>query len=174
MKNMTGFDFKARFISSQPRVPSEPDLGLDEFVVYEAGQVCSLAPQDAELLVKQGLPRDAAPFLSFEAYSSSQIAHRLMVYGISEDYFPLGQNGSGDVLAIDRRSREVVYFNHDFDNARVFINSTLVLFAQCLCIFQEHLLDSTMERCLVEIARVDSAAAVPGTMWADAVSEELC
>jgi hypothetical protein len=68
---MTGFDFKARFISSQPRVPSEPDLGLDEFVVYEAGQVCSLAPQDAELLVKQGLPRDAAPFPSFEAYSSS-------------------------------------------------------------------------------------------------------
>lgn len=176
MKNMTGFDFKARFISSQPRVPSEPDLGLglDEFVAYKAGQVCSLAPLDAELLVEQGLPRDAAPFLSFEAYSSSQIAHRLMVYGISEDYFPLGQNGSGDVLAMDLRSREVVYFNHDFDNARVFINSTLVLFAQCLCIFQEHLRDSTMERCLVEIARVDSAAAVPGTMWADAVSEELC
>ncbi|QJI38584.1 SUKH-4 family immunity protein [Pseudomonas sp. ADAK13] len=171
---MTGFDFKARFIAALPFVPPELDLCLGEFVVYEAGQVSALAPQDSQFLLKQGLPRDAAPFLSFEAYSASQIAHRLTVYGLSNDYFPLGHNGSGDVLAIDRRSREVVCFNHDFDNERVFINATLMQFAQCLCLFQEHLRDGRIDRCLAEIERVDPAAAVPGAMWTDAVSEELC
>ncbi|MCS3418648.1 hypothetical protein M2399_003823 [Pseudomonas sp. BIGb0450] len=171
---MTGFDFKARFLAALPIFPPEPDLSFDEFVVYEAGEFCSLAAQDAQFLVKQGLPRDAAPFLSFEAYSAGEIAHRLTVYGISEDHFLLGHNGSGDALAIDRRTREVVSFNHDFNNERVFINSTLMLFAQCLCIFQEHLRDSTIERCLAEIERVDPAAAAPSAMWAGAVSEELC
>ncbi|MGC6372167.1 hypothetical protein [Pseudomonas sp. K2I15] len=55
----------------------------------------------------------------------------------------------------------------------MFINSTLMLFAQCLCIFQEHLRNSRIERCLAETEQVDPAAAVPGAMWADAVSEEL-
>jgi len=38
VKNMTGFDFKVRFISALPFVPPELDLRLDEFVVFEAGR----------------------------------------------------------------------------------------------------------------------------------------
>lgn len=170
---MSEFDFKARFISALPSVPPELGLGFEEFVVYERSRLGAIAPQDADFLVTHGLPRDAAPFLSFAAYSEAQIAQRLSVFGISDNYFPLGHNGSGDVVAIDRLSREVVYLNHDVDNARVFINSTLSLFAQCLCIFQEHLRDNRLQWCLAEIERVDPAAAMPGTMWAEAVNEEF-
>ncbi|WP_459749120.1 SUKH-4 family immunity protein [Pseudomonas sp. 3A(2025)] len=147
------------------------DLGLDEFVVYERDLLASLAVQDADFLVEQGLPCDAAPFLSFAAYTEAQRTHRLSVFGIGDDYFPIGHNGSGDVLAIERSSREVVYLNHDFNNERVFINSTLLQFAECLCIFQEHLRDNRMAFCLTEIERIDPAAARPGTMWAEAVKE---
>lgn len=168
---MTDFDFRARFVSALPSVPPELDLCFDEFVVYERSRLGAIAPQDADFLVDQGLPCDAAPFLSFAAYSEAEIAHRRSVYAIADHYFPLGHNGSGDVVALDGLNREVVYLNHDFDNERVFINTTLTLFAQCLCIFQEHMRDNRLAWCLAEIERVDPAAAVPGTMWAEAVNE---
>lgn len=168
---MANFDFKARFISALPPLP--PDLALGEFVAYRYGNLSSLAAQDAAFLVNQGMPRDAAPFLSFEAYSEPQVNQRRVVFGIDADYFPLGHNGSGDVLAIGCRNREIVYFNHDFDNARVFINSTLAQFAECLCVYQAHLRDDRMNSCLAQIARVDGAAALPGTMWAEDIRASL-
>lgn len=168
---MTRLDFKARFISALPSLPAELDLGLDEFVVYARSELSSIAAQDADFLVEQGLPCDAAPFLSFAAYTESQRTHRLSVFGLCDDYFPIGHNGSGDIVAIDRVSREIVYLNHDFNNERVLINSTLLQLAECLCVFQEHLRDNTMAFCLTQIERIDPAAAVPGTMWAEAVRE---
>lgn len=132
-----------------------------------------MAEHDAEFLLEQGLPESAAPFLNFAAYSAAEATRRRTIFGVAEHYFPLGHTGSGDVLALDCRSGEVVYFNHDFNHERMLINTSLRLFAQSLCVFQQHLRDNTMVRCLAEIERIDPVAAAPGSMWADDVSAEL-
>ena len=170
---MSDFDFKTLFVAALPSLPSGLDVQLDEFIFWEPGQLPLMAEEDAEFLVEQGLPDSAAPFLSFAVYSGTEATRRRTIFGVADHYFPLGHTGSGDVLALDSQTREVVYFNHDFNNQRVFINATLQLFAQCLCVFQQHLRDSTMARCLDEIGRIDPVAAAAGSMWAEEVSAEL-
>lgn len=170
---MTDFDFKAQFIAVLPSTPPELDLDFAEFIAFNPSDLAGMPAEEAGFLLKQGLRRDAPPFLSFEAYSAPEIVRRLTIFGIADHYYPLGHTGSGDVLVLDQETREIVYFNHDADNARVFINSTLLQFARCLCIFQAHLRDATLEHCLANIQQVDPAAAEPGTMWADEVNAEL-
>ena len=167
-------NFKDRFISSLPAVPPDLDLRLNEFVVFDANVIpVRLAKEDSCLLVEHGLPRDAAPFLSFHAYSPSEIDSHKQHFGTPESYFPIGHNGSGDILAIDTDSREVVYFNHDNHNQRVFINSSVRQFAESLCIYQEHLGKGAMANCLGAIAAIDTRAATTGSMWQAEVSSEL-
>ncbi|WP_321781745.1 SUKH-4 family immunity protein [Burkholderia pyrrocinia] len=116
-------------------------------------------------LMEEGLPRTAPPFLSFSNYSASEIADLHGNGVIPEKFVPLGQNGPGDVLGIDAATNEVLYFNHDASNLRVFINSTLALFLESLCIYQEHLHGGTMPSCLGAIAKIDPPAARPPSMW---------
>jgi hypothetical protein len=167
-------NFKDRFVSSLPAVPPDLDLRLDEFVVFDTNVIpARLAKEDSYLLGKHGLPRYAAPFLSFHAYSQPEIESRKQHLGIPESYFPIGHNGSGDILAIDTDSREVVYFNHDSHNQRVFINSSVRQFAESLCIYQEHLGNGAMAECLGAIAAIDTRASTIGSMWQAEVSSEL-
>ena len=146
---------------------------MDEFVVFHIANLAMLDDADSAFLLEQGLPRDASPFLSFAAYTPEEIRERLDTFAVSKDYFPIGHNGSGDIVAIDTNRGEVVYFNHDANNLRVFINSTLPLFAECLCIFQEHLRSGMMHSCLSDIEAVDAKAAKTGSMWHDAVLAEI-
>lgn len=167
-------NFKDRFVASLPETPADLDLHFDEFVLFDPESLPDrLAGEDSSLLAAQGLPRDAAPFLSFYAYSQPEIEFRVQIFGLSESYFPIGQNGSGDVVAIDMDSRHVIFFNHDRYNERVFINSSLPQFAESLCIYQEHLTKEAMHNCLDAIAIIDSRAADPGSMWHAEVSSEL-
>ena len=167
-------NFKDRFIASLPETPAHLDLHLDEFVAFNAGTLPGrLIKEDSDLLAAQGLPRDASPFLSFYAYSQPEIESRKQIFGIPESCFPIGHNGSGDVVAIDLDSREVIYFNHDYYNQRIFINSSLPQFAESLCIYQEHLSKKAMANCLDAIAAIDARAAISGSMWQAEVSSEL-
>lgn len=164
------FDFRRRFIAS---LPGNLDLRLDEFIDFDPAVVSGLHSEDSAFLLNDGLPRDAAPFLHFEAYSKEQLGNCAKTFGLSEPVFPIGQNGSGDVVAIDLSSREVVYFNHDANNLRVFINSSLAQFAESLCIYQEHLSTQTMPLCLAAISASDAKAARVGTMWHEEVQAEV-
>ncbi|WP_339481538.1 SUKH-4 family immunity protein [Pseudomonas sivasensis] len=136
---MTDFDFKTHFISVLPPNPPGLDLGFDEFITFNPSDLATLPAPDAEFLLKHGLPRDAAPFLSFEAYSQAEAQRRLAIFAIANHYYPLGHTGSGDVIALDRHSGTIVYFNHDAHHARVLINTSLPQFARSLCVFQAHL-----------------------------------
>ncbi len=166
-------NFKQRFIAALPAMPPNLDLRWDEFAEFDRVTVAPLFSRDADFLAEQGLPCDASPFLSFVAYSRAEIDQRLQVFGLSSNCFPIGHNGSGDVLAIDMDTREVVYFNHDFHNLRVFINSTLQQFAESLCIYQEHLRDETMATCLAQIGKIDAPAVLIDSMWYNEVTSEL-
>ncbi|MDB5339702.1 MAG: hypothetical protein JWN70_5321 [Planctomycetaceae bacterium] len=170
---MAKLDFRRRFLAGLPAIPAELGLRLDEFVQFDTSTVHLLDSEDATLLLAQGLPHDASPFLSFEAYSSEQLDSRFETFGVSKSYFPIGHNGSGDVLAIDLNTREVVYFNHDLEDARVFVNSSLIQFLECLCIFQEHLTQETMASCLADIATSDHKATAPGALWHNEVGNEV-
>jgi hypothetical protein len=170
---MTAQDFKPRFLAALPTMPVGLDLHLDEFVVFENADLSGLAEEDAVFLVTQGLPRDASPFLSFAAYTQDEIEQRLETFALPQNIFPIGHNGSGDILAIDKDSGEVVYFNHDANNLRVFINSSLLQFAECLCVYQEHLISEKMRQCIVAIAAVDSAAALTSSMWNSEIIAEV-
>jgi hypothetical protein len=159
-------NFKDRFIASLPEIPADLDLHLDEFVVFDPNLIPrSLTKEESDLLTRQGLPRDASPFLSFHAYSRNEIESRKEIFGIPEFCFPIGHNGSGDVLVIDMNNQEIIYFNHDNYNERVFINSSILQFAESLCIYQEHRTKRTMVNFLDAIASIDSKASNPGTMW---------
>jgi hypothetical protein len=170
---MTPHDFKPRFLAALPTMPAGLDLHWDEFVVFENSVLSDLAQEDIDFLTTQGLPHDAPPFLSFTAYTRHEIEQRLETFVLPENIFPIGHNGSGDILAIDKNLRDVVYFNHDANNLRVFINSTLLQFAECLCVFQEHLKSESMHQCLAAIAAVDSAAAKASSMWHSEIMAEV-
>ncbi len=157
--------FKQRFLSGLPETPPELDLQLDEFTVFESTDLPGLNDNAKRLLVEEGLPRTASPFLSFSCYGDIEINDLRESGAIPEQFVPLGQNGSGDLLGIDTTTNEVVYLNHDSHNHRVFINSTLDQFLECLCIFQEHLYSKTRRSPLSAIAKIDPRAAEKGAMW---------
>ena len=168
-------NFKNRFIASLPEAPPDLDLRWDQFVTFDPAVLenIPLASEDSALLTTQGLPCDASPFLSFHAYTKAELTSRKETFGIPDTYFPIGHNGSGDVLAIDLKTRDVVYFNHDNNNERILINSTLPLFAESLCIYQEHLASYRMSSCISAIAMIDSSATFPNTMWHEEISSEI-
>lgn len=170
---MTHDNFKSRLIGGLPAVPPELDLRLDEFVRFEANNLHLLAQEDTEFLITQGLPRQASPFLSFSAFSETEIQELIEMSALQSHYFPIGQNGSGDLVAIDLDSREVVYFNHDSNNCRIFINSTVSQFAECLCIYQEHLIANKMVNCLAVIGKIDGKSVVEGNMWNSEIMTEI-
>src|SRR5687767_1957358 len=81
-------------------------------------------------LTEYGLPRDAAPGLSFDSWESETIPTPNQVLRIDfeelHDYLMIGSNGSGDPICIDlKTNNEVVYLNHDNYFERVFMNSSI-------------------------------------------------
>lgn len=170
---MSHFDFKTRFIAALPPVPPGLDLHWDQFVTFDPDTLSALDAEDAAFLIEQSLPCDASPFLSFAAYTPNDIEERLSTLGLPQACFPIGHNGSGDIIGVDTKTREVVYFNHDASNLRVFINSTLSLFAEGLCIYQEHLRAGVMRSCLSAIEKIDARAVEAGSMWRSEVDAEI-
>ncbi|MGG4774060.1 SUKH-4 family immunity protein [Paenalcaligenes sp. Me52] len=158
--------FKQRFCAGLPQTPPELDLPLDAFIVFESESLPDDMGADAkQLLLAEGLPESAPPFLSFSTYSTDDIESLRAFGDIPASFFPLGQTAYGDLLGIDTDTKEIVYFNHDNNNQRVFINTSLAQFLECLCAYQEHLHAETRTSPLDAIEQVDAPAAQPGTMW---------
>jgi len=166
-------NFKKRFLDALPEIPPGIDLGLDEFVTYDKSTISILERADSEFLNEVGMPASASPFLSFYSYTSAEISELYKSSALQNSYFPFGANGSGDILAIDLKSNEIVYFNHDNNNERVFINSSLNQFTESLCVFQQSLTNSSVNQCAELISKIDSSAIVANTMWYAEIQSEL-
>jgi hypothetical protein len=94
-----------------------------------------IAKQDADWLVRVGLPRSAAPCLSFGGKDEVNIPTLNELWRVEggSQYRILGSNGSGDPVAIDTATAgEIVYLNHDNHFERVFINSSVTQLAESL------------------------------------------
>ncbi len=87
-----------------------------------------------------GLPKDAAPFLSFGPCHDAnlQSVAEQFELEIEFDHFKIiGWNGYGDPIAIDEKNNNIVYLNHDDEFGYVFMNSSIGQMMQFLLIFRE-------------------------------------
>ncbi|MCG7500165.1 SUKH-4 family immunity protein [Vibrio sp. Of7-15] len=159
-------DLKRRFINSLPEVPIALDLGLDEFVSLSEEKLSTynLKDEDIEILSKVGLPIDAPPSLSFRNCGSL----------VENGALILGNNGFGDPICLDLLTGEVVCFMHDSNMERVFINSSLKLFLESLCIYQEHLRSGSLMNCLNSLSEIDIGVANKENYWAYEISRDVC
>jgi SUKH-4 immunity protein len=163
-------EFKERYLSIiMPSIPSDLDLDIDEFVTYPITKISQLniSQADKDLLIMSGLPDSAAPFLSFGLNISimleplDKLPHCKM----------LGHTSYGDMICIDEsEGGSIVYFNHDCDMARVFMNSSLRSLAHSLCIYAEFWQTRDVERCRKEIGEYDRLAMKEDSFW----SIEIC
>ena len=145
---------------------------VTEFVSFQERDVAELNKADAHTLVTNGLPRVAAPFLSFRVYTGGEIASLRQERSLPNDCFPIGQTGAGDLLVIDLSSGNVVYLNHDSSNRPVFVNSSLPKFYESLCIYREHLTAKDMKTRSMAIRSIDPQACASGAMWHSELAED--
>jgi hypothetical protein len=160
---MTPSEFKSRFIELLPAVPADLDLQLDRFVTYPHQRVAALQlPDDHKaFLAESGFPADAAPFLNFDCGD-----HLLTVLDDFPDSFMIGSNNYGDPICVDLAdSGTVVYYNHDNHMKRVFINSSLPLFAESLCAFSQLMRTKDADTFINHLKSLDPAATEPDTFW---------
>jgi len=124
-------------------------LSLEEFhnafpdgvVTFPATEVnfLPIAGRDAHWLIKVGLPRSAAPFLSFGNQDELKLPTLKELWRVSDglNYRIIGSTGNGDPIAINASMPgEIVYLNHDNQFQRVFMNSSVVQLAEALVGYQ--------------------------------------
>jgi hypothetical protein len=169
---MSPIEFRQQFLShiaSNEGLVGFPELRetLAEFVAFDRALLLdNRVPTDAvDFLCASGLPRQAAPYLAFEAYSAAKLADLYDLCDMPRTLYPLGANGSGDPLGIELSSGAVVFLNHDNDLRRVFINSSVGQFAACLCLCQEYFTQRDSEHFMAMVQQLDPQAVAEGAMW---------
>lgn len=163
---MTLTDFKKRYIESLPDVPEDlrDELGLESFVTLDADAAdeLKLPKYLYDFLTTVGLPESASPWLSFDFDLDGRIA----AFEKYPHMIPIGSNGSGDDVCLDSKDNyAVVYLNHDEGFQCIFINSSVLLLAECLCLYLGHRHRKDPSDLLNAIGRIDPGAIEVGTFW---------
>ncbi len=152
-----------------------------------------LPAEAKDFLSSAGLPKEAAPFLSFDDLAVLETVEQ--AYELSEDfrrYRIIGSTGSGDPICLDEVvNGEVVYLNHDKRFQRVFVNASIPQLAESLLAFR-HLGRQTMAKngedafidgdipehlktwITQELKRIDSKALDKECFWNEMLSEFNC
>ena len=168
---MSPLEFQARFRKAQGRVPDGVELDLGKFRAFPRERIDELKIEERgkALLREVGFPEDAAPFLSFSEKQDKALKKLPSVFSFLGSEFGryrlLGSNGSGDFVCIDENDGSIVYLNHDSDMKRVFINSSLPLFAESLCLMAEAHQSGFTTDFAAALASIDPAAVGEGSMW---------
>lgn len=146
---MTSAEFRARYRRALPVPPPELDLDLEVFETFDRSdtQRAGLNRATVMFLAEAGLPRDAAPFLSFR--NTREYSR------IPATYFEIGVTNYGDPICIDTKSGAVVYLNHENEDRPVMMNSSLEALAESLCIYREHLSSGNVRECFSAILAID-------------------
>lgn len=98
--------------------------------------------ETAEFLIQYGLPKDAAPFLSFATSSLSEGISKLTdIYDFLapeyERYIVIGSNGSGDQVVVDLRDDcKIKLLDHENNFSEQLINSNINRLSTSLKIYQ--------------------------------------
>lgn len=165
-------EFKKRYLSAVPQTPEDlidEDENEDEFVQFSDQLVASLTinEQDKRILSEVGLPRMAAPYLSFDnLYGLERLDH--IIKSLGEKYAPyrvLGITGSGDFICLDVRNNRIVYHNHDDNMHEIVVNSSVAQLAISLCLYAEAFYGENKSDFISEIKSIDPIAGNEGSMW---------
>jgi hypothetical protein len=168
---VTPEQFKRRYVAALPEPPPHLNLDLGEFATFSRGSVDALHidPTDRRLLSDIGLPRRAAPFLSFGARAFRALPKLSGYCGgdtAYDRYRIIGSTGSGDSICIDTDTGgSVVYLNHDANMKRVFMNSNVSLLAESLCLYRENRKIKPHETFLGLLLAIDAPAAARDAFW---------
>jgi hypothetical protein len=128
-----------------------------------------------EFLIQAGLPRQAAPFLSFDGVAGG-LQPIYSIYGNYDEwsqadkqrlepYYVLGGDGGGNPICIDADNEErIVLLDHE-DNFRTiqFVNSGIFQLAASLLARRDI---SDTEEIKRELERIDAEAVKEGNFWA--------
>ncbi len=127
-------EFKKRYRRSFPKGLSS------KFVKYKKSNIntLSLNSKDSAILIQVGLPEIAAPFIHFKAFDEDELNGLEHLVPDKDYFYIIGFNGSGDAIAIELENGYVVYFNHDMDFEKVFINSSIETLTECICLYKEN------------------------------------
>jgi hypothetical protein len=146
----------------------------------------ALADEDKEFLLQAGLPKSAAPFLTFDGPDSSELPTVAEQWGLAKEflqYREIGSDGSGNPIALDQRKHgEVVYLDHENRFARVLVNKSIRRLAESLLAYRKVVKDTLAEfgedafldgktsaaarkELREELTRIDAAAIKPGCFW---------
>lgn len=158
--------FQEMLMALRPKIPIElieDDPSLADFYAFQLHPLETLPAwldtNARRMLSEQGLPSQATPYLSFfDAGRASRISTSLPALGLA-----IGHDGGGNLLAIDAASGEVVMWDHDNDDARVFVNRDLPRFASCLCEVPRGI--HNRQGFLQAVANIDPAAAAKEAFW---------
>jgi hypothetical protein len=158
---MKAEEFRTRFLAALPKIPAELEIDLSTFVMYsdEGCTLQHLPADDRRWLQVVGLPEAAAPFLDFSTGSAFPKGN------LPAGFIYLGSTSWGDPICIESESGRIMRLDHEAGMRAFLINSSLPLFAECLCLFQEHRVKRSMSRCLAEMAALDPVALEASDFW---------
>lgn len=164
-------EFKRRFQTAQGEVPEDLDLDFGKFRTFDPVSIANLdiSESDKRILREVGFPEDAAPFLSFDQKDDVALKPPSSIDPNLGDEFNcykvLGINGSGDFVCIEDGTGNIVYLNHDWDMKRIFINSSLGKFSECLCLMAEAMESNYQIDFLGSVKKIDPPAILEESMW---------
>ncbi len=155
--------FKDQYIKALPKIPEGLDLGLDKFNLYDISKYKSikLNKSDSEFLSNVGMPNQAAPFLSFNPVCDWDFQ--------PDNYFALGADGNGSPICIEYETGFIVLLDHDWDMKKVFINSSLIQFAESLCMYRSMLTNEKLNNCFESMCKIDGKLKEDGQWWLDQI-----
>jgi hypothetical protein len=144
----------------------------------------NLAERDRRLLTEAGLPKNAAPWLTFDARPG--LLSRLRDTGFAPTdtaaLVEIGFTGSADPICLDSRTGTICVLNHDDNLQIVFANSSVGQLVEFLDLFRTLVRITISERgsdaylnndippaavasTIASMRGVDPDALEPGTMW---------
>ena len=146
----------------------------------------SMHQDDMEFLVQAGLPKSAAPFLSFDAGLMDELPTVAFDWELGEEfdcYRVIGSDGCGSPIAIDESHEgQIVCLDHDCRFERILVNSSVRQLAESLLAYRKMVKEAqaefgpdaflhgkislaSREELRHELLRIDKDALAPGCFW---------
>lgn len=115
----------------------------ENWLKYSSNKTENFGLQESTLdCLKNGIPEDAAPFLSF--YSDDNFIRLKTLKAIfcfdrpeTENFIVFGHDGNGNPLCIDKTENErIILFDHDNEFNIITVNDSLSEFLNCLLLYR--------------------------------------
>ena len=158
----------------------------DELLTFERSALerLNINPKQINFLTEIGLPRDAAPFLTFE----NELQTLNENYGLDEPEFltkiVIGSDGAGDPICIELTNQRIYACDHEDDFEPRFMNSSvteLFKFISLIAEFNKRPLeneeddfeftDEELFDLTTKMRLLDPKALEPSTFWHDDIEE---